>query len=140
MTLSSSAVAIMTHPPPRPQQNFGSFGVFSNHARSYKPLRGSLRRRLPGEPSASHPGDSPRLRLDHAVSLVGLTMGTAVMDPERWRQLERLYCSARGRAAGARGAFLGGACQGDDRFRIEIVSMLPRHPSRDLTPDLPPID
>ena len=67
-------------------------------------------------------------------------MGTAVMDPERRRQLERLYRSALEREPGQRGAFLAEACQGDEQLRREIESMLARHASRDLTPDLPPID
>src|SRR5690242_3994100 len=46
------------------------------------------------------------------------------MTPERWRQIEELYHAARARAPEMRGAFLGGACQGDDDLRREVESLL----------------
>ena len=46
------------------------------------------------------------------------------MEPERWRQIERLYRAALEHADGERAAFLGNACGGDDTLRRQVESLL----------------
>ena len=53
------------------------------------------------------------------------------MTPERWRQVEQLYHSARERQPDQRSAFLAGACQGDEELRREVESLLQQDVSKD---------
>ena len=53
------------------------------------------------------------------------------MTPERLRQIEELYHSAREREPGERGTFLAEACQGDEELRREVESLLSQHASND---------
>ena len=46
------------------------------------------------------------------------------MEPERWRQIERLYRAALEHADGERAAFLGNACGGDETLRRQVESLL----------------
>jgi len=46
------------------------------------------------------------------------------MEPERWRQVERLYESALQRPEDERVSFLEGACEGDEELRREVASLL----------------
>ena len=46
------------------------------------------------------------------------------MKTERWRKIEDLYHSAGQREQGERSAFLTEACQGDERLRREVESLL----------------
>ena len=46
------------------------------------------------------------------------------MTPERWRQIEELYHSAREREPGERSAFLDQACRGDVELRREVEVLL----------------
>jgi len=46
------------------------------------------------------------------------------MEPERWREIERVYHLAREQAAGRRSAFLEQACGGDEELRREVESLL----------------
>ena len=46
------------------------------------------------------------------------------MEPDRWRQVERLYESALQRPEDERVSFLEGACEGDDELRREVASLL----------------
>lgn len=48
------------------------------------------------------------------------------MNPERWRQIERLYHSALERPSRERGAFLEHECRGDDGLRREVQTLLSR--------------
>jgi Tol biopolymer transport system component len=48
------------------------------------------------------------------------------MDPERWREIERLYHLAREREAGERENFIAEACGGDESLRREVESLLAR--------------
>jgi Tol biopolymer transport system component len=49
--------------------------------------------------------------------------------PERFRQIEELYHSAREREPGRRTAFLAGACKDDEDLRREVESLLAANPS-----------
>ncbi len=46
------------------------------------------------------------------------------MEPERWRQIERLYYAALERAPDERTVFLAEACAGDESLRREVVSLI----------------
>ena len=46
------------------------------------------------------------------------------MDPDRWKQIERLYHSALEREPGGREAFLDIACAGDEDLRREVTGLL----------------
>ncbi len=46
------------------------------------------------------------------------------MNPERWRRIEELYNAAQEREPEERGAFLAGACRGDDELKREIERLL----------------
>jgi eukaryotic-like serine/threonine-protein kinase len=46
------------------------------------------------------------------------------MNPERWRQIDRLYHAALERGATERGAFLDESCAGDEELRREVESLL----------------
>ena len=46
------------------------------------------------------------------------------MNPERFRQVEELYHSARELESGERGAFLAGACRGDGELQRQVESLL----------------
>jgi len=50
-----------------------------------------------------------------------MTLG---IDPERWREIERLYQLAQERAPGEREAFLSNACAGDEDLRKEVAALL----------------
>jgi Tol biopolymer transport system component/predicted Ser/Thr protein kinase len=54
------------------------------------------------------------------------------MSPDRLRQVEELYHSARERVAGQRGAFLAEACQDDEDLRREVESLLAQSVSEDV--------
>jgi predicted Ser/Thr protein kinase/WD40 repeat protein len=54
------------------------------------------------------------------------------MNPDRLRQVEELYHSARERERGERGAFLVEACGGDDELRREVESLLAQTASGDV--------
>jgi hypothetical protein len=46
------------------------------------------------------------------------------MEPDRWRQIERLYESALQRPERDRASFLADACVGDEELRREVASLL----------------
>jgi hypothetical protein len=46
------------------------------------------------------------------------------MEPDRWKQIERLYHAALELAPDARGTFLVQACGGDEEMRGEFASLL----------------
>jgi serine/threonine-protein kinase len=46
------------------------------------------------------------------------------VEPERWRQIERLFESALERPERDHAAFLERACAGDDELRREVASLL----------------
>ncbi|HVP00028.1 MAG TPA: hypothetical protein VMT15_18280 [Bryobacteraceae bacterium] len=46
------------------------------------------------------------------------------MDPERWRQIERLYHAALDQTPEKRSAFITEACGGDQDLRREVNSLL----------------
>lgn len=65
------------------------------------------------------------------------------MDPERWQQVEHLYHAALEREPKERGAFLAGACNGDQVLYQEVESLLAaegkagtvfEHPAWELSP------
>ena len=45
------------------------------------------------------------------------------MPPERWRQIEELYHSARDRGPAERAAFLADACDDDEELRRKVQSL-----------------
>jgi tRNA A-37 threonylcarbamoyl transferase component Bud32 len=49
------------------------------------------------------------------------------MSPERWRQIEDVYCDALELELTARAAFLDQACAGDDELRREVESLVAAH-------------
>ena len=51
------------------------------------------------------------------------------MDPDRWRQIERIYHLALDRPPHEREDFLASACHGDDRLRLELDALLRRTPA-----------
>ena len=51
------------------------------------------------------------------------------MTPERWRQIEELYYTARERPPAGRSTFLLEACKGDEQLRREIESLLAQDPT-----------
>ena len=62
------------------------------------------------------------------------------MEQQRWRQIERLYHSARERDPDQIHAFLTEACRGDQELRREIESLLAQDTSRDCLLDRPPAE
>src|SRR5262245_64225943 len=46
------------------------------------------------------------------------------MNPERWKQIERIYHAALEREPDARGTFLDQACAGDEELRREVTLLL----------------
>jgi serine/threonine protein kinase len=62
------------------------------------------------------------------------------MEPERWRQVERLYHAALERATEERAAFLDGACADDEALRREIESLLAFDDRAELFIETPPDD
>jgi eukaryotic-like serine/threonine-protein kinase len=62
------------------------------------------------------------------------------MDPERWREIERLYHSALERPPGERDAFLETECPGDDRLRLEVHALLGRDARAEDFLDRPALD
>ena len=59
------------------------------------------------------------------------------MNPERWRQIERLYHSALERPSREREAFLESECRGDEDLRLEVQALLSRAASAENFPDRP---
>ena len=59
------------------------------------------------------------------------------MNPERLRQIEDLYHSARECEPGKRSTFLSGACRGDAELRREVESLLAQDPAREGMLDRP---
>ena len=59
------------------------------------------------------------------------------MNPERWRQIERLYHSALERPSREREAFLDSECRGDEDLRLEVRSLLSRAASAENVLDRP---
>jgi hypothetical protein len=53
------------------------------------------------------------------------------VNPERWRQIERIYHSALERPSPEREAFLETECRGDDSLRLEVESLMSRAVSAD---------
>jgi len=51
------------------------------------------------------------------------------VNPERWRELERIYHLALARPPHEREGFLNSQCQGDESLRLELESLLSRTPS-----------
>src|SRR5713226_6198401 len=62
------------------------------------------------------------------------------MTPERLRQIEELYHSAREREPNERAAFLAQACRGDEELRREVEQLLAQHASSDNILDRPAAD
>ena len=46
------------------------------------------------------------------------------MNPQRWRQIERLYHEAMAQPAAARAGFLAAACAGDEALRGDVEELL----------------
>jgi hypothetical protein len=59
------------------------------------------------------------------------------VDPERWRQIERLYHSALERPSRERAAFLESECLGDDGLRLEVQALLSSAASAENFLDMP---
>lgn len=59
------------------------------------------------------------------------------MNPERWRQIERLYHSALDRPSREREAFLESECRGDEDLRLEVQALLSRAASAENFLDRP---
>ena len=60
------------------------------------------------------------------------------MESERRRQVEQFYLSALQREPAERAAFLAEACEGDEKLRVEIESLLAEQdPSTVLSHSLP---
>jgi serine/threonine-protein kinase len=57
------------------------------------------------------------------------------MEPQRWRQIEEIFHSAKQRDTGRRHAFLREVCSGDEALRREIESLLAQDTSRDCVLD-----
>ena len=53
------------------------------------------------------------------------------MDPDRWREVERLYHAALARPSAERGAFLAQACSDDEALRREVAELLETPPTAD---------
>ncbi|HKC56619.1 MAG TPA: protein kinase [Vicinamibacterales bacterium] len=51
------------------------------------------------------------------------------MNPERWREIERIYHLAQDRPPHEREVFLDSECDGDERLRLELALLLRRTPS-----------
>ena len=51
------------------------------------------------------------------------------MNPERWREVEKLYHAALERASGERAGFLQEACHDDQELRSEVESLLAQETS-----------
>jgi hypothetical protein len=49
------------------------------------------------------------------------------MNPERWRQVERVFHEAREADDGKRGEVLAVACAGDETLQLEVESLLAEH-------------
>src|SRR6266481_4574256 len=47
-----------------------------------------------------------------------------IMTPDRWKRLEEMYHSARGRDSASRAAYLAEACRDDEELRLQIESLL----------------
>ncbi|HEX8096586.1 MAG TPA: serine/threonine-protein kinase, partial [Pyrinomonadaceae bacterium] len=62
------------------------------------------------------------------------------MTPDRWEQINRLFHAALGREPGQRGAFLDGACDGDDSLRSEVESLIESHGQAESFIEKPPSD
>ena len=67
------------------------------------------------------------------------------MDPQRWKQIDKIFHAALDRESSGRAAFLIDACQGDDSLRAEVESLIAsyekesslfEHPATDLAADL----
>jgi hypothetical protein len=60
------------------------------------------------------------------------------VNPERWREIERLYHSAPERPSREREAFLERECRSDDGLRLEVQALLSRAASAEnVAADLP---
>ena len=59
------------------------------------------------------------------------------VNPERWRQIERLYHSALERSSREREAFLESECRGDEGLQLEVRSLLSRAASAEHVLDGP---
>ena len=59
------------------------------------------------------------------------------MEPERWRDVERLYHQALEHAEGERGAFLLDVCAGDEALRQTVESLLSAHQETDAFLEIP---
>jgi hypothetical protein len=50
------------------------------------------------------------------------------MDPERWKQIDKIFHAALDHEPQARTAYLAEACKEDDSLRVEIDAFLKLHP------------
>jgi eukaryotic-like serine/threonine-protein kinase len=62
------------------------------------------------------------------------------MEPERWRDVERLYHQALERPEGERDAFLEGACTGDVELRRAVESLLEVHGEAEAFLEIPAVE
>ena len=62
------------------------------------------------------------------------------MNPERWRQIERIYHVALERPPREREAFLKNECHGDEGLRLEVHSLLFRAASAKNFLDEPAVE
>jgi hypothetical protein len=62
------------------------------------------------------------------------------MEPDRWREVERLYYRAVERPEREREVFLAGACGGDAALRRAVASLLAAHPGADAFLETPAIE
>jgi hypothetical protein len=62
------------------------------------------------------------------------------MTPERWKQVNGVFCSALEREPGQRVVFLDEACAGDDELRKEVDSLIRYHEQTGSFIDSPAFD
>jgi len=62
------------------------------------------------------------------------------MEPERWRNVQRLYHQALERPEGKRSAFLRRACTGDTALRQMIESLLRAHRDAESFLEIPALE
>ena len=62
------------------------------------------------------------------------------MEPERWREVERLYHLALEHPESEQGDFLRGACAGDESLRQEVESLLMVHPKAEQFLETPAVE
>ncbi len=62
------------------------------------------------------------------------------MDPERWKQIDKIFHAALNRDPSARAAFLAEACKEDDSLRAEVETLIASHEKESSFFETPPSD